>query len=377
MDITQYPDIIAIGIPFMVACLVIEFFYDLRKKEKNYRWNSTISNVSCGIFEQATGFISKGLFVLVYIAIYQDYRLTTFADTAWLWVLLVIVVDLIFYIFHRLSHRCSFLWSGHLVHHEVDKFNLSVALRRSVLQEFTIILFYLPLAIVGVSPAAFFLVFSAHNLYQFLIHTRYLPEFKVFGLVFNTPFHHEIHHCKNKCYVDKNFAGVFIIWDKLFGTFAKPSEAYQFGIGQQTRTLNPILAQIDSLKEVIKETKRRRGLVNKLTAFFGSPSYLGDEYRQNIKLNKPTSFSPTISARNKKTIFFVFLLLLIAITIFRNYEQAVSMTWQIISLAGFSLTLFGLGMLLDNKTTMEDVEDDEHQAELLNTKDIMGKDLHE
>jgi sterol desaturase/sphingolipid hydroxylase (fatty acid hydroxylase superfamily) len=358
----MYPDIIAIGIPPMILCLVIEFFYDRKQEKKNYRWNGTISNVSCGIFEQVTGFLSKGLFLYLYFVIYEKFRIVTLADTLLVWIALIVLVDLIFYFFHRYSHRSSLLWSGHMVHHEVEEFNLSVALRRSVMQEFTIIGAYLPLAILGFSPGAFFLVFAAHNLYQFLIHTSYLPEFKIFGLIFNTPHHHEIHHCRNQCYVDKNFAGVFIIWDKLFGTFAEPSEKYEFGIGQQTITLNPVKAQVTTLMMVIREAKQRKGLKNKLNALFGPPSYLSVESinarnRQNSEnkaaLLKRYKYDPQVSQTNKRKIISFFAVLLIIITAYRNFEASLPLAIQVTALIVIASALYYVGVLLDNKKQKE------------------------
>lgn len=349
----MYPDIIAIGIPFMVACVVIEFVYVFRKKIANYRVNGAISNISCGIFEQVTGFISKGLFIALYLHVYETWRLLTLADTLWVWLSLIVLVDLVFYFFHRLSHRCSFLWAGHVVHHEVEEFNLTVALRRSVMQEFTIIWVYLPFAVFGFSPGAFFLVFAAHNLYQFLIHTSHLPQMKTFGRVFNTPYHHEIHHCRNACYIDKNFAGVFIVWDKLFGTFAARTEVTEFGIDQPTTTLNPVMAQISTLMRVLRETRRRQGWRGKLEALLGSPHYL------SIELGMPPStadsqpvrpkFDPEISRFDFRLVIVSFVTLVVGTTIYRNFEEALSTQQKLLALAIIGFALFHIGRLLDNR----------------------------
>lgn len=351
----MYPDIIAIGIPFMIGCVVIEFIYDLRQKVKNFRLNAALSNISCGIFEQVTGFISKGLFIGAYIVVYENARLFSLEDTFLVWIALIILVDLVFYFFHRLSHQCSFLWSGHVVHHEVEEFNLTVALRRSVMQEFTIIWVYLPFAVFGFSPGAFFLVFAGHNLYQFLIHTSYLPEFRIFGKLFNTPHHHEIHHCRNECYVDKNFAGVFIIWDKLFGTFATRTEVPEFGVGHLTTTLNPIKAQITTLMLVIEETRKRKGITQKLHAFFGSPAYLSVGYGQpkkpdRIRARRP-KFDPQISYKSMRLAVISFVVLVIGTTVYRNYEGLLSDYEKFIAMVVVASALFYIGNILDNKMT--------------------------
>lgn len=342
-----YPDIIAIGIPFMIACVVIEFFYDLRQNVRAYRMNAAISNISCGIFEQLSGFISKGLFLWLYLLVYEHWRIATLADTLWVFVFLVFAVDLVFYFFHRFSHRCSFLWAGHVVHHEVEEFNLTVALRRSVMQEFTIIWVYLPFAVLGFSPGAFFLVFAAHNLYQFLIHTSYLPQMKVLGWVLNTPYHHEVHHCRNACYIDKNFGGIFVIWDKLFGTFAARTEVPEFGIGQETTTLNPIKAQVTTLMRVWHEAKRRSGLKAKLAAVFGPPSYM------HMKLDPQgaprAKFDPPIPRTDLRLALGLFVALLLFGSIYRNYEELLATPLKWAALALVMVGLFQVGRLLDNR----------------------------
>jgi sterol desaturase/sphingolipid hydroxylase (fatty acid hydroxylase superfamily) len=340
----MYPDIIALGIPIMIGCVVVEFLHDLRQKVRNFRVNGMLSNISCGILEQATGFISKGLFIALYAWLYEHFRLATIQDRWWVFLVLIVLIDLVFYFFHRFSHRCAFLWAGHQVHHEVEEFNLTVALRRSVMQEFTIIWVYLPFALFGFSPGAFFLMFAAHNLYQFLIHTSYLPELRIFGLVFNTPHHHELHHCRNTCYIDKNFAGVFIFWDKLFGTFAVHTEKPVFGVEQLTTTLNPVTAQVTTLQMVFAEAGRRQGWRAKLGAVFGVPDYLGSHGYD--KVHRP-KFDPAIPGWLLGLAIALFALLVFGTTAYRNYEDAFDLAQKIAVLGGIAAVLFLIGNLLD------------------------------
>jgi len=346
----MYPDIIAIGIPIMIACVVIEIIIDRRRATPRYRFNAAVSNMSCGSFEQVTSFISKGLFLALYVALYENFRVTTLQDGVAMFLLLVVAVDLVFYGFHRFSHRCALLWSGHMVHHEIEEFNLTVALRRSVMQEFTIIGVYLPFAVLGFSPALFFLAFAAHNLYQFLIHTSYLPEMRLLGKVFNTPYHHELHHCRNSVYIDKNFAGVLIIWDKLFGTFAPRTEAPEFGVDQLTHTLNPVKAQVTTLAAVLAETRRRKGLAAKLNALVGPPDYLGWTPAKAAP-GEPAPvrpmFNPKLGAKDWWLVGLTFVAIAIATTVYRNAEPGL-LTWhKLMAMLVFTVVLYGLGRLLD------------------------------
>ena len=340
----MYPDIIALGIPLMIGCVVVEFLHDLRQEVRNFRVNGMLSNISCGILEQATGFISKGLFIALYAWLYAHFRVATIRDAWWVFLVLIVLVDLVFYFFHRFSHRCAFLWAGHMVHHEVEEFNLTVALRRSVMQEFTIIWVYLPFALFGFSPGAFFLVFAAHNLYQFLIHTAYLPEFRIFGLAFNTPHHHALHHCRNACYIDRNFAGVFIFWDKLFGTFARHTEPPVFGVAQLTTTLNPVKAQVTTLQAVFAEARRRQGWRAQRDALFGRPDYLGAPGGERVHRPK---YDPPLPAWQLAVAIALFVLLVVGTTAYRNHEEAFDLAQKIAVLGGIAGILFLIGNLLD------------------------------
>lgn len=218
---------------------------------------------------------------------------------------------------------------------------------------------YLPLAVFGFSPSAFFLIFAAHNLYQFLIHTSYLPEMRLLGKVFNTPYHHELHHARNKAYIDTNFAGIFIIWDKLFGTFAEHTEPVQFGVGQETTTLCPVKGQLTTLSAVFKEARYRTGLKSKLKALFGSPAYLTENYKRKLAqervkggLGERKPFSPNISTANRRYAIVLFAFVLIIGTLFRNTEQLLTLWQQFAVLALFLPLLIRVGQVLDGKGEM-------------------------
>jgi sterol desaturase/sphingolipid hydroxylase (fatty acid hydroxylase superfamily) len=346
----MFPDIIALAIPLLVLSVVIEYLIDRRQQSKQYRLDSTISNMGCGVAEQITGFISKGLFFVGYASLYEHFRLHTFAlDSVAGWIALILLVDLIFYGFHVACHRHNILWSGHVVHHEVQEFNLTVALRRSVLQEFLIIPAYLPLALLGFHPAAFFLVFAAHNLYQFLIHSPYFPEMRRLGVLFNTPHHHRVHHCRNRCYIDKNFAGVFIIWDKLFGTFAPLQEAPEFGIHQKTTTFNPVKAQFSTLIRVLKRARQAPTLGGRLRFLWASPAWLAEDGDSGLRWI-PKPYRPSVSRRQGRWAAVLFVVATIGVTLYRNFETELDNIGRCLVLLSLGSLLYFLGSLLDGKS---------------------------
>lgn len=159
----------------------------------------------------------------------------------WEWVLLFVLEDLCFYTFHRSSHKVSWLWASHVTHHSSEHFNLSVAMRQTW-TPFVAIPFWLPLLLLGFDPLMVMTVQMASLFYQLFLHTQAAPSLGPLEYIFNTPMHHRLHHGVNKPYLDKNFGGILIIWDRLFGTFVRalPEEPVRFGIRPALNSYNPL-----------------------------------------------------------------------------------------------------------------------------------------
>jgi sterol desaturase/sphingolipid hydroxylase (fatty acid hydroxylase superfamily) len=159
---------------------------------------------------------------------------------AWEWLLLFVLEDFCFYAFHRASHRMRILWASHVTHHSSRYYNLSVAFRQTWLP-FLGAAFWLPLLLIGFDPLMVMTVQVISLFYQELLHTQLVPRLGPFEWIFNTPRHHAIHHGSNQPYVDRNYGGVLILWDRLFGTFARESEPVRFGLTKELRSHNPIV----------------------------------------------------------------------------------------------------------------------------------------
>ncbi len=341
----MYPDLIALSIPFLVGSVVFEYMLDTTKKQRHYRLKDTISNMGCGIVEQITNFISKGLLLAVYAYLYGYYRIDTIPLTSIMgWLALIVLVDLIFYVFHKACHQHNILWSAHVVHHEVQEYNLTVALRRSVLQEFVIIPVYLPLAIAGFHPAAFLLIFAVHNLYQFWIHAAYAPKLKLFGLVFNTPEHHIVHHCRNEPYRDKNFAGIFILWDKWFGTFEPFDTQPEVGITQVTTTYNPIKAQYTTLLKVFQGARQMPTFLGKFRFLWASPKTIAD-----LPAGTGARSAAALPTANIWWSSFLFTFAVVVVAVYRYYEFLLTQDQHYVVLASLGILLNLIGRSIDGK----------------------------
>jgi sterol desaturase/sphingolipid hydroxylase (fatty acid hydroxylase superfamily) len=188
---------------------------------------------------------------------------------AWEWILLVIAEDLCFYAFHRASHRVRILWASHVTHHSSRAFNFSVAFRQTWVP-FLGVVFWLPLCLVGFDPLMIMTVQVISLFYQDLLHTQLVPRLGPLEWIFNTPSHHAVHHGSNRVYLDKNYGGVLIIWDRLFGTLARRSEPIRFGLTSELRSHNPIVIAGHEWWAMLGDLWRRPAF-EKVLALVGPP----------------------------------------------------------------------------------------------------------
>jgi len=233
---------IILSIPIFFILIAAEFGWGLAKRENPYRLNDTFANIGCGIGQQVTGLFFKGVIFSAYIYLYLHFRWFTIPSTPLNMLFLFLGVDFFYYWFHRLSHEVNWIWATHIVHHQSEEYNLSVALRQSWFQGLISWVFYIPLALVGFDPTSLVLVAAFNTLYQFWIHTKFIKNLGPLEWILNTPSHHRVHHGSNPQYIDKNHAGTLIIWDRLFGTFQAEEEEVVYGITTPLNSWNPIYA---------------------------------------------------------------------------------------------------------------------------------------
>ena len=231
-------NLIAMAIPGFFILIGVELLVARIRGAPVYRFSDSIADLGCGVVQQVGGAARKFLTFGLYVAIYNYLRVADIPYTWWGWTLAFIGVDFAYYWFHRLSHEINFMWAAHVVHHQSEEYNLTVALRQSVVQGLFSFWFYLPLAVLGVPPLMYATMSSINTLYQFWIHTRLIGRMGWLEHIINTPSHHRVHHGQNPKYIDKNHAGTLIIWDKLFGTFQVEQEEPIYGVTEPVASWN-------------------------------------------------------------------------------------------------------------------------------------------
>ncbi|MEY4583205.1 MAG: hypothetical protein RL701_7908, partial [Pseudomonadota bacterium] len=261
------------AVPLFLLLILVEMYVDHRRGTQRYRLAATWSDLATGTVAQVCDLLLKAAFLPVYVWVYEHARVFELAPLPWLhWAAALLGVDLLYYFWHRAGHEVRALWSVHSVHHQSEDMNLAVALRQPALQAPSVVLFFLPLAVLGVSPVVLMLAYSCNLIYQFFVHTEAVRSLGVLEWVFNSPSHHRVHHGCNPQYLDKNYGGVLIVWDRLLGTFAPEREAPRYGVTTPLASYNPVWANWAEFALLFRQTRAQTSLRGALALWFGHPA---------------------------------------------------------------------------------------------------------
>lgn len=243
--ILEFDNPIVYAIPFFSLLILIEAYINYKERADNYQLKDATASISMGLGSVFIDLITKSTALILFTIIYTNYGLfnEALSFTVLGWILLFFLDDVTFYFHHRFSHQVRLLWAAHVNHHSSVHYNLSTALRQSWTELFYKYLWYLWLPFLGFPPLMILTQISISLIYQFWVHTKHIKRLPAwFEFIFNTPSHHRVHHAKNIVYLDRNHAGILIIWDRLFGTFMEedPNEPVIYGITTNINTYNPI-----------------------------------------------------------------------------------------------------------------------------------------
>jgi sterol desaturase/sphingolipid hydroxylase (fatty acid hydroxylase superfamily) len=269
-----------IAIPIFALLIAIEAWLVIRENRENFDRTDTWANIFIGFASVVWGALF-GLFTsLIYIAVYDVAPFKVPMNTWWAWAVLLFIDDFAYYWFHRFSHEIRFFWNFHVVHHSSNQYNLSVAVRQSWFSGLTHWIFYLPVALLGFPLWAFVTMHGLNLIYQFWIHTKLVGNLGFIEKILNTPSHHRVHHGVNDQYLDKNYAGIFIVWDKMFGTFVEETEEPRYGIIKPLTSYNWLWINTHGWAEMFEAMKLKKTFFGKLRCVFGAP---GMEFEERLE----------------------------------------------------------------------------------------------
>lgn len=297
-------DLIALAVPFFLAAIILELVWGYLCGFNTYRLNDSFSSLMLGILSQARKFVVLGLGGYVYEFAANKTALPQWSvDSAMTWLVAFVAYDLCYYWQHRLGHERQLLWAAHVAHHQSEEYNLSTALRQTSSGFLLGWVFYVPLFLLGV-PAEMVVTVGALNLiYQFWVHTRHIPELGWFEWIFVSPSNHRVHHAQNSCYMDRNYGGVFIIWDRLFGTYQRelPEEPCRYGIRGAIHSWNPWTALTHIYADMINDIRRTNSWRDRLKVLVArtgwQPADVAEKWpRQKNNLSHFEYYDPPVNS---------------------------------------------------------------------------------
>ncbi|MCR9910682.1 sterol desaturase family protein [Vibrio campbellii] len=260
-QITEHPDLLLMLLaPIFFLCIAAEYWFGQRggrlPESARYYLPEVVCNFVLAGLHQATDILTGLLIAKLYLW-WFGWRLFDIEMTVSTFLLLMVLQDFFYYWFHRASHRIRWMWAAHVVHHSSERMNFSTAFRQSLMYPLAgMWLFWLPLVIIGFDPKWVVFVVLLNLGLQFFVHTQSIRSLGPLEWVFNTPSHHRVHHGVNRQYIDKNYAGVLIIWDRMFGTFEPEVETVRYGISKPVNSFNPITVTFAEWKDMFKEVAR-------------------------------------------------------------------------------------------------------------------------
>ncbi|MFH4528406.1 sterol desaturase family protein [Vibrio diabolicus] len=264
MDWTQLMErpelLLMILAPVFFLCMVAEYWFGQRRgrlpESAMYYIPEVVCNFVLAGLHQATDILTGLLIAQLYLW-WFDWRLFDIEMSVSAFLLLVVLQDFFYYWFHRASHRIRWMWAAHVVHHSSERMNFSTAFRQSLMYPLAgMWIFWLPLVIIGFDPKWVVFVVLFNLGLQFFVHTQSIRSLGLLEWVFNTPSHHRVHHGINRQYIDKNYAGVLIIWDRMFGTFEPEVETVRYGISKPVNSFNPIRVTFAEWKDMFYDVTR-------------------------------------------------------------------------------------------------------------------------
>ena len=364
-------DLIALAVPFFLLALLVELATDRVRGTGYYRANDAINSLSAGTLSTTLGYFTRLLPAVIWGYVLQNLALVD-VDPAWfdfsprgiaLWALALLGFDFCYYWAHRMGHEISILWAAHAVHHQSEDYNLSTALRQTSTGFIFSWIFYLPLFLLGMPFEVFVTVNALDLIYQFWVHTQVIGKMGWMDRVFVTPSNHRVHHAQNEIYIDRNYGGILIIWDRLFGTFQEEldEEPVVFGVRKPLANWNPFWANVQVYDYLWFDAVRTKRWRDKIGVWFRRtgwrPADVAAEYpKQNTDLTRFQKFDPPQSAGLRRYLIAQFVASAFAVLWIGNLFAENGAMFVLLPCLLLWLTLYSVGLINEGRPHAARVE---------------------
>jgi alkylglycerol monooxygenase len=302
---------VEIAIPFFILAIALEYLYGRAVKRQTYRLNDTVNSLTVGVLSRLVDILRLSVSAVVLAGVAKAMGVSEWSmDASWQWVVAFVAYDFCYYWKHRFGHEWRIMWASHVAHHQSEEFNLSTALRQSG-TDYIGFLFYLPLYLAGMPASAIITVGSLNLIYQFWVHTEHIRRLGPVEWVFVTPSNHRVHHARNECYLDKNYGGVFILWDRMFGTYQdeRTEERCVYGITKGLRSWNPLWANLHFWADTARLAWRTRSWTDRFKIWFKPPGWYPRDIQPPVVEAPSAKFDPPLTPFSRAYVFVQFWLL--------------------------------------------------------------------
>jgi len=266
-------EVYAIGAPIVFAIILFEVIFSATNNKNLYKKDDTLCTAGLLTGNIMMVFALKGITLAFHFYLFQFklFNLSELVPTWALWMLTFIVIDLVFYIYHRISHRVNFLWAIHMSHHSSEEMNFAVSFRQAWFGPVSKLPFFMIMPLIGFDPTIIAVAGVISTLWGIVGHTQIIGKLGPLELIFNTPSHHRVHHGSNSQYIDKNYGNLLIIWDRMFGTFEPEKEPVKYGLVRNVNTFNPTKITFMGWHQIYKNIKNASSFNQALYFLFGPP----------------------------------------------------------------------------------------------------------
>jgi alkylglycerol monooxygenase len=342
--------LLALAIPLFVVFMVLEFLVARKKKLPYFNLHNSIANISIGVAERLLDVLVTGLFFFFYDHLQKHYGLFQIKDSPLVWILLLLSTDLIWYWYHRFAHEVNLFWAVHIVHHQSEDFNYTVSARITVLQAIVRTGFWSVLPLLGFPAHMITTMLLVHGLYPFFIHTQMIGKLGILEYILVTPSHHRVHHASNEKYLDKNYGDVFIIWDKLFGTFQKEEENPVYGLTKPLKSYSFLWQHFHYFIELGIAMKRTSGFINKVRIIFARPDVVDPSIRESAeKLLHVKKTGTVVDRPLNRYVVWQMAITVAVLFLFILLRQKLSLQSEIAIVSFILLTLINCGAIMEQK----------------------------
>ena len=357
--------IIVLATPVFLLLIAIEFLVGLKRGHNTYRLNDALNSIGLGVLSQIVGVFSALLTVAIYVFFFNHVSLWQLSvREPWVWIAGLVLYDFCYYWVHRFGHTVALMWAAHVVHHQSEDYNLSTALRQTSSGWLVSWIFYLPMAVLGFPPLVFGVVALVDLLYQYWVHTQQIGRLGWFDRWFCAPSNHRVHHAVNERYLDKNYGGIFLIWDRIFGSYASELDAEPcvYGTRGPLRSWNPIWANLHNYAEMAADSWRARSWADKLRVWFKHPGWRPADVaarwpKPAFEIDKVERYDPPLSRGAQAVAIVLFGVVLGATTLFLWFAHRLSLAEQAGAAVAIGAMLWAVGRVCEPGTARENTDD--------------------